>query len=110
MEKLARIYLGICLCCLLGCRTKPVEPAFTLSDTSALEAASSTKFVMDLVARYPNTILMIEGKTATERSIYLGFDEGTHTTRHSALRVDRGGVVYRNLDETLAEDRWGILE
>ena len=65
-----------------------------------------TQYVIQLDKSYENVIVYVESEASDERQLYVGFDEGTHTTRHSLFRVDSNGKVYRNGDLELAEDKW----
>ena len=79
---------------------------FDLTESSALSRVTSTAYVNRLAEKYPNIHLHTERVEKDRIDIYLGFNEGTHTTRHSSLMVDKYGKVYRNTDETLATEKW----
>ena len=78
---------------------------FILTEESALEKASQLSYVQSLTKKYPNVIIHIdEGVKSKEYIyIYLGFNEKTHTTRDSSIRVGLDGKVEINKP---SEDKW----
>ena len=111
MRFVSSLVYFIVLFVLVACVSTQKKNEFVLSDDSALRSVAATKLVIALKKKYPNTIFFIEdGSSENDRMIYLGFDEGTHTTRHSFLRVDDHGVVYENKDLTFDEIKWVVLK
>lgn len=105
------IFIVISLFILVGCASCLKKNAFVLSDDTALKVAIDTKYVINLTKKYPNTKIFIEeGNSKIDRYVYIGFDEGTHTTRYASLRVDAQGVVYKNSDPTLLTEKWVVLK
>ena len=86
------------------------EGSFVLSDNTALMQVQRTQYVQDLILKYPNVLMRVEESDAKFRILYLGFDEGTHTTRYQTLKVDKNGVVYRNEDITQVNEVWVPLK
>ena len=86
------------------------DNSFVLDDDSAYSKAWNTQYVRDLASKYPNVYIRVEGRDSMYRQLYLGFDEGTHTTRYDTLKVDKNGVVYRNEDRTQADEIWVVID
>ena len=84
--------------------------SFVLNDDSAYSKVWNTKYVRNLASKYSNIHLRIEDRDSAYREFYLGFDEGTHTTRYDTLKVDENGIVYRNEDRTQADEVWVVVE
>jgi len=86
------------------------ENLFVLSDDSAVMQAQRTQYVQDLILKYPNVLIWVEKSDKISKQLYLGFDEGTHTTRYQTLKVDESGAVYRNKDRTQVNEVWILLK
>ncbi len=106
--------------CLSGCETpgrSPTQvsasaPSFKLSENAAMQRLMASKYVARLQRAIPSRHLVcrVEGRQPDEVDLYLGDDEGDHTTRVAFCRVTRDGRVWVNKDETGAEDRWGVVD
>ena len=106
--------------CLSGCETpgrsstqaSARSPHFELSENAATQRLMASKYVARLQRAIPNRHLVcrVEGRQPDEVDLYLGDDEGDHTTRVASCRVTGDGRVWVNKDETGAEDRWGVVE
>ena len=71
------------------------QSLFRLTDESAIAKVSQTSYVKALNKKYSNIIMYVDRDMRVEGYIYiyLGFDEKTHTTRNSMIRVDLEGKV-----------------
>jgi len=84
----------------------PASPARATASNPALERVWETEFARGLRRKYPNTIIYVEGDDADGVHVYLGFDEGPHTTRHSSLCVRGDGTVWREVTRPDLELEW----
>lgn len=67
------------------------------------------KLYKDLKQKYNNLILMEEDQDDNFDYFYLGFDEGTYTTRHSFVRVRENSVEYTSIPPSDESD-WKTME
>jgi hypothetical protein len=65
-----------------------------------------TEHVQALSRQYTNVIMFVEGDDEAGVHVYLGFDEGTHTTRHAALLVKADGSVWQQVTRPDYELDW----
>lgn len=96
-----------------SCAHEPLAPdVFTLTEDSAMIRVMSTKRVANLSRAIPNRRItcMVEHTTPDAVYLYLGDDEGDHTTRVGFYRVTRDGRVWMNRDETGLYERWAVIE
>jgi len=73
---------------------------------TALKCVWRTELARSLRRKHRNTIIYVEGASADGVHVYLGFDEGTHTTRHSSLRVRPDGTLWRQFTRPDLELDW----
>ena len=73
---------------------------------TALKRVWRTELARSLRRKHRNTIIYVEGASADGVHVYLGFDEGTHTTRHSSLRVRPDGTLWRQFTRPDLEIDW----
>jgi len=112
LMRLASILLLLSVIC-GGCRQQSVAPADppaslgpATSSDAALGRVWKTEFARRLRRKYPNTVIYVEGREADGVHVYLGFDEGTHTTRHSSLCVRSDGTVWREFTRPDLKLEW----
>jgi hypothetical protein len=84
----------------------PASLAPETSSNPALERVWETELARGLRRKHPNTIIYVEGHEADGVHVYLGFNEGTHTTRHSSLCVRSDGTVWREFTRPDLELEW----
>ena len=86
--------------------------AFRLTEDSAIERLMATKRVASLERAIPNRrmVCMVDDTRPDAVYLYLGYDEGDHTTRVGFYRVTSDGRVWVNQDETGLDDRWVVVE
>jgi hypothetical protein len=88
-------------------QSSPPVP-FKLSEESAVDRLMATQLVARLEKAIPHRhlICMVEGRTSDEIDLYLGDDEGDHTTRIGAYRVTGDGRVWAATLNTPGEYIW----
>ena len=106
--------------CLSGCGASgrpPVQTAAApshaeLSEDAAMQRLMASKYVARLQRTIPNRHLTcrVEGHQSGAVELYLGDDEGDHTTRVDFCRVTDDGRVWVNQDRTGGDDRWVVVE
>jgi hypothetical protein len=67
------------------------------SKVDALARVQQTDLVRGLSDQYTNPIMFVERRDEAGVHVYLGFDEGTHTTRRSTLLVQNNGTVWEQV-------------
>lgn len=88
------------------------HPSFRLTEDSALDRVMATRQVQSLREEIPSRRLMARVDDVRPEAIYVyvGDDEGDHTTRVGFYRVTPDGRVWRNRDETGLEERWEVVQ
>jgi hypothetical protein len=79
---------------------------FILNDENAVEQVTKTNYYIDLSKEYPNVILFVDDKRSHYIYIYLGFNEGTHTTRKAFVRVSSDARVQYSEIPPAVESDW----
>ena len=71
-----------------------------------------TKYAISQIQRIPTRHLMcmVEGTAPDEIDLYLGDDEGDHTTRVDTCRVTRDGRVWVQRESADLEEYWALIE
>jgi hypothetical protein len=92
----------------VGC----ARDAFLLTGISAMDKLMSSNCAAILKRAIPNRRLICTVEYATPGAVYLylGDDEGDHTSRIGFYRVTREGRVEVNQDETDLDHRWAVVE
>ena len=83
---------------------------FILNEENAVEQVSKTNYYKDLSKEYPNVILFALDKNSQYINIYLGFNEGTHTTRKAFVRVSSAGTVEYSEIPPAVESDWANIQ
>jgi len=78
----------------------------TLTPDIALARVWQSDLFQALGRKYENAIIFVEASDAEGIHVYLGFDEGTHTTRHSSLLVRRNLTVWKEITRPDYELDW----
>ncbi len=88
------------------------KPSFKLTEDTAMQRLMGSAYVAALVRAIPSRHLMcmVEITRPDSIDLYLGDDEGDHTTRVNFCRVSQDGRVWVNQDETGLDDRWAVVE
>ena len=81
-------------------------PPAALTPKIALARVRQTDLAQALSREYPNAMMFVEASDAEGIHVYLGFDEGTHTTRHSALLVRPDQTVWKEITRPDYELQW----
>jgi hypothetical protein len=104
MRTLSTTLLFITAVTLSACST----PTFQLTETSAMDRLLSTDHVAHLQQNIPTRHLtcMVDRTEPDAIALYLGDDEGDHTTRIGFYPITSDGRVWVNADPTGLEDRW----
>lgn len=109
MTPIGRTLLAFVAALLLaGCS----EQTFPFSEAAAIDRLLQTKHVAKLIQAIPERRITCRVDFAMPDAIhlYLGDDEGDHTTRIGFYRCTRDGRVWVNLDPIALEDRWAVIE
>ena len=78
---------------------------FILNEENAIDQVAETDYYKELTKKYPNVIIFVQDKDSHYFDIYLGFDEGTHTTRKAFVRVSpKGTVQYSEMPPAIESD------
>jgi len=82
------------------------------TEDTAAQRLMGSAYVGSLLRATPSRHLMcmVEITRPDSMDLYLGDDEGDHTTRVRFCRVTRDGRVWVNRDETGLDDRWAVVE
>ena len=79
---------------------------FILNEENAVEQVLKTNYYKDLSKEYSNIRMFVQDKNNQYIYIYLGFNEGTHTTRKSFVRVSLDGTVQYSEIPPADESDW----
>jgi len=85
------------------------EKYFEFTEKNAVKQVKNTGYFQRLKQTYKNLILFIEEKSENYIYLYLGFDEGGHTTRHAFVRVDLLGAVEYTPTPPEDENSWKLM-
>ena len=88
----------------MSCRSDRHEHVLTYD--FAFNRVAQTQLVQGLSRQYTNLMMMEDGIDADGVQVYLGFNEGTHTTRHSTLLVKKDGSVWEQFTRPDYELDW----
>jgi|SRR4051794_7832157 hypothetical protein len=98
------IVVLIVVTCIAGC----AHPDFALTEETAMDRLMRSEHARQLLREVPGRRLMcmVDEVRPGEIDLYLGDDEGTHTTRVDFCRVTADGRLWVNRDRTGLDERW----